>query len=66
MRDSKKGPAAGEMLQGTLDMLILRTLVMGPVSPVVSGVPIELCARRKLGSHSVDHVVRNRHRIRCP
>src|SRR6201996_1699648 len=30
MRDSKKGPAAGEMLQGTLDMLILRTLVMGP------------------------------------
>ncbi len=26
----KKGPAAGEMLQGTLDMLILRTLVMGP------------------------------------
>jgi PadR family transcriptional regulator, regulatory protein PadR len=30
MGDAKKGPAAGEMLQGTLDMLILRTLVMGP------------------------------------
>jgi PadR family transcriptional regulator, regulatory protein PadR len=30
MSGSKKGPAAGEMLQGTLDMLILRTLVMGP------------------------------------
>src|SRR6201996_5801375 len=30
MRDSKKGPAAGEMLKGTLDMLILRTLVLGP------------------------------------
>jgi hypothetical protein len=30
MGGSKKGPAAGEMLQGTLDMLILRTLVMGP------------------------------------
>src|ERR1700691_4659425 len=26
----KKPPAAGEILQGTLDMLILRTLVMGP------------------------------------
>jgi transcriptional regulator len=26
----KKEPAAGEILQGTLDMLILRTLVMGP------------------------------------
>ncbi len=25
-----KKPPAGEMLQGTLDMLILRTLVMGP------------------------------------
>ena len=30
MSGTKKGPAAGEMLQGTLDMLILRTLVMGP------------------------------------
>jgi PadR family transcriptional regulator, regulatory protein PadR len=30
MGNGKKGPAAGEMLQGTLDMLILRTLVMGP------------------------------------
>jgi PadR family transcriptional regulator PadR len=30
MGSGKKGPAAGEMLQGTLDMLILRTLVMGP------------------------------------
>ena len=30
MGGTKKGPAAGEMLQGTLDMLILRTLVMGP------------------------------------
>src|ERR1700749_76598 len=30
MSDARKGPAAGEMLQGTLDMLILRTLVMGP------------------------------------
>jgi PadR family transcriptional regulator PadR len=30
MSGAKKGPAAGEMLQGTLDMLILRTLVMGP------------------------------------
>ena len=30
MDGAKKGPAAGEMLQGTLDMLILRTLVMGP------------------------------------
>jgi PadR family transcriptional regulator PadR len=30
MGGSKKAPAAGEMLQGTLDMLILRTLVMGP------------------------------------
>ena len=27
---AKKGPAAGDVLQGTLDMLILRTLVMGP------------------------------------
>jgi PadR family transcriptional regulator, regulatory protein PadR len=27
---SNKGPEAGEILQGTLDMLILRTLVMGP------------------------------------
>jgi PadR family transcriptional regulator, regulatory protein PadR len=27
---SKKPPEAGEILQGTLDMLILRTLVMGP------------------------------------
>lgn len=27
---AKKEPAAGEILQGTLDMLILRTLVMGP------------------------------------
>ena len=27
---SKKPPGAGEILQGTLDMLILRTLVMGP------------------------------------
>jgi len=26
----KKPPEAGEILQGTLDMLILRTLVMGP------------------------------------
>jgi transcriptional regulator len=26
----KKPPPAGEILQGTLDMLILRTLVMGP------------------------------------
>jgi PadR family transcriptional regulator, regulatory protein PadR len=30
MGNGKKMPAAGEMLQGTLDMLILRTLVMGP------------------------------------
>src|ERR1700749_11412 len=30
MSGTKKAPAAGEMLQGTLDMLILRTLVMGP------------------------------------
>ncbi len=30
MGNGKKAPAAGEMLQGTLDMLILRTLVMGP------------------------------------
>jgi PadR family transcriptional regulator PadR len=30
MGNAKKAPAAGEMLQGTLDMLILRTLVMGP------------------------------------
>jgi PadR family transcriptional regulator PadR len=30
MGSGKTGPAAGEMLQGTLDMLILRTLVMGP------------------------------------
>jgi transcriptional regulator len=30
MESGKRGPAAGEMLQGTLDMLILRTLVMGP------------------------------------
>lgn len=29
MGSGKRGPAAGEMLQGTLDMLILRTLVMG-------------------------------------
>jgi PadR family transcriptional regulator PadR len=29
MSGAKKGPAAGEMLQGTLDMLVLRTLVMG-------------------------------------
>lgn len=29
MASGKRGPAAGEMLQGTLDMLILRTLVMG-------------------------------------
>jgi transcriptional regulator len=29
MRQGKKAPAAGEVLQGTLDMLILRTLVMG-------------------------------------
>lgn len=28
--ESKKPPVAGEVLQGTLDMLILRTLVMGP------------------------------------
>jgi PadR family transcriptional regulator PadR len=27
---SKRPPEAGEILQGTLDMLILRTLVMGP------------------------------------
>ena len=27
---SKNPPEAGEILQGTLDMLILRTLVMGP------------------------------------
>jgi PadR family transcriptional regulator PadR len=27
---AKKPPEAGEILQGTLDMLILRTLVMGP------------------------------------
>lgn len=27
---NKGGPEAGEILQGTLDMLILRTLVMGP------------------------------------
>ena len=26
----KKPPEAGEVLQGTLDMLVLRTLVMGP------------------------------------
>ena len=30
MGNGKRGPAAGEILQGTLDMLILRTLVMGP------------------------------------
>ena len=30
MGNGKKAPPAGEMLQGTLDMLILRTLVMGP------------------------------------
>jgi transcriptional regulator len=30
MGNGKKTPVAGEMLQGTLDMLILRTLVMGP------------------------------------
>jgi PadR family transcriptional regulator, regulatory protein PadR len=30
MGNGKKTAAAGEMLQGTLDMLILRTLVMGP------------------------------------
>ena len=30
MENGKKAPTAGEMLQGTLDMLILRTLVMGP------------------------------------
>src|ERR1700755_2780391 len=30
MGNGKRGPAAGEMLQGTLDMLILRTVVMGP------------------------------------
>jgi PadR family transcriptional regulator PadR len=28
--ESKKPPEAGEILQGTLDMLILRTLMMGP------------------------------------
>ena len=27
---TKKSPEAGEVLQGTLDMLILRTLLMGP------------------------------------
>jgi PadR family transcriptional regulator PadR len=27
---AKKQPAAGDVLQGTLDMLVLRTLVMGP------------------------------------
>lgn len=27
---SRKPPEAGEILQGTLDMLILRTMVMGP------------------------------------
>jgi PadR family transcriptional regulator, regulatory protein PadR len=27
---SKRDPEAGDVLQGTLDMLILRTLVMGP------------------------------------
>jgi PadR family transcriptional regulator PadR len=27
---AKKSPEAGDVLQGTLDMLILRTLVMGP------------------------------------
>src|SRR6201982_499200 len=30
MGSGKRGPAAGVILQGTLDMLILRTLVMGP------------------------------------
>ena len=29
MASGKRGPVAGEMLHGTLDMLILRTLVMG-------------------------------------
>jgi PadR family transcriptional regulator PadR len=27
---AKKAPVAGDVLQGTLDMLVLRTLVMGP------------------------------------
>jgi PadR family transcriptional regulator, regulatory protein PadR len=30
MMTMKKPPPAGDILQGTLDMLILRTLVMGP------------------------------------
>ena len=29
---AKKPPEAGEILQGTLDMLILRTLIMGPAN----------------------------------
>jgi PadR family transcriptional regulator PadR len=28
--ESKRTPAAGDIMQGTLDMLILRTLIMGP------------------------------------
>jgi PadR family transcriptional regulator PadR len=28
--ESKRTPAAGDVLQGTLDMLVLRTLIMGP------------------------------------
>jgi hypothetical protein len=46
---SKKPPEAGEILQGTRDMLILRTLVMGPAHGHTIAQVIEHTSENALG-----------------
>src|SRR5271163_458342 len=45
---SRIPPAAGEILQGTLDMLILRTLVLGPAHGHTIAQAIERCSENAL------------------
>ena len=44
----KKPPAAGDILQGTLDMLILRTLILGPAHGHTIGHAIERISENAL------------------
>jgi transcriptional regulator len=45
---SKRPPEAGDILQGTLDMLILRTLILGPAHGHTIGHAIEQISENAL------------------
>lgn len=57
----KRPPEAGDILQGTLDMLILRTLVLGPSHGHTIAQAIERnsekCALRSSKGHSIQHSI---------